>query len=130
MSTNCVKCVVQPRTATDMLCDDCRRKIGIRRVLEKYDNCMNILCSSDVQWLMNQLDKQTNELEQLRAELVPVVTYTKDHVPVRVGMRLYKKWPACLQSGCACFRVNMGGFYLDVTAAFSSEQAAMNEGKE
>jgi len=68
-------------------------------------------------------------VERLRAELVPVA-YTKDRVPVRVGMRLHKVWQGQLKSGCAFFMVDMGGLYLDVTAAFSSEQAAMAEDKE
>ncbi len=26
MSTNCIKCIKAPRTGTDLLCDDCRKK--------------------------------------------------------------------------------------------------------
>jgi hypothetical protein len=121
MSTNCINCVVQPRTATDMLCDDCRREAEIRRMI--------LLGPLDARWLIDRLDRRTREVEQLRAELVPVA-YTKDHVPVRVGMLLHKVWQGHLKTGCAFFMVDMGGLYLDVTAAFSSEEAALAEDKE
>lgn len=128
MSTNCINCVVQQRTAIDLLCDDCRREAAIRRMMDADgDRCS--LGPLDARWIMDRLDGRTREVERLLMELVPVA-YTKDSVPVRVGMLLHKVWRGHLHSGSAFFMVDMGGLYLDVTAAFSSEEAALAEEKE
>ena len=82
-----------------------------------------------IQIVLAERESWQAAIERLRAELVPVA-YTKDGVPVRVGMPLYKVWQGHLKSGCAFFMVDMGGIYLDVTAAFSSEKAALAEEKD
>jgi hypothetical protein len=89
------------------------------------DGCRASLGPLDAKWLLDRLDVRVAELEATMARMNTPLAYTKDGVPVRVGMTLYRVVKGRMQSGCAFFMVDLGNVYWDVTAAYSSKQAAM-----